>query len=613
MRIKRIQIEEGFLNGFDLTLTQGLNVFIGARGTGKTSIIELIRYGLNSKNHTGESHTRSLEHARAVLAGGEVAVTLTDEEHDFVVTRSASADEPFSSEYFQPPIVLSQTEIETLGLSDSGRLSLIDGFILDRGTLLAEEARAVSSVRSTYKEINALEKEISALSEGGVAETEKLLRHLAELEQIQEKLQAGSKEYEKRQVALKELGEQTAALVVSEDILNRFADSTAKWKNDLSNLLSQNSGLDSWGHAPAEDPLITFRERYNSNTLQARVLVDSFDELAKLAEEKTRELRTKRLEIDKSARSIRTDLEKFVEGAGANAKNIVAIRTQLAQLHSKKNIFSERVAKLTALRSKRDVEFEIIESIRTLRFGRRLEIAYKISKDLSPHIKIEVERSAHYSEYTKALTNALRGSGIKYTELIPDLAAHVSPKELVDLCENKDFVSLAELIEIPKERAARIIGHLSEYGLADIITCNIEDNVRMTLLDGVEYKDIATLSAGQRCTVVLSIVLQHKERTLIIDQPEDHLDNAFIASTVIKSLRERKGLGQVILSTHNANIPVLGEADLVIELTSDGRNGYIQLAQPLKHPDAVQAITNVMEGGRDAFLLRSKFYAINYI
>ena len=98
---------------------------------------------------------------------------------------------------------------------------------------------------------------------------------------------------------------------------------------------------------------------------------------------------------------------------------------------------------------------------------------------------------------------------------------------------------------------------------------------------------------------------------MVIDQPEDHLDNAIITSTVIKALRERKGSGQVILSTHNANIPVLGEADLVVELTSDGRNGFIQLCAPLEHPKAVEAISNVMEGGRDAFSRRADFYRKN--
>jgi hypothetical protein len=94
----------------------------------------------------------------------------------------------------------------------------------------------------------------------------------------------------------------------------------------------------------------------------------------------------------------------------------------------------------------------------------------------------------------------------------------------------------------------------------------------------------------------------------VIDQPEDHIDNAFITDTVIKALQDIKLRGQIILSTHNANIPVLGGADLVIELGSDGRNGYVQVCKPLDDVEAVGAITEVMEGGRQAFRDRAEFY-----
>lgn len=56
------------------------------------------------------------------------------------------------------------------------------------------------------------------------------------------------------------------------------------------------------------------------------------------------------------------------------------------------------------------------------------------------------------------------------------------------------------------------------------------------------------------------------ERILIVDQPEDHIDNAFIADTLIKSILARPANGQLLFSTHNANIPVLGSATLSYSL-----------------------------------------------
>ena len=150
---------------------------------------------------------------------------------------------------------------------------------------------------------------------------------------------------------------------------------------------------------------------------------------------------------------------------------------------------------------------------------------------------------------------------------------------------------------------------MREGGIGDIATCLIEDSVDFYLLDGTEFKELSHLSTGQRCTVILPIVLEHRDRIIIVDQPEDHIDNAFIAETLIKSIRNRSNNSQIIFTTHNANIPVLGEADRVIYMASDGRRGYVKLEQSLEHKDTVSAINSVMEGGKEAFETRAKFYA----
>ena len=110
----------------------------------------------------------------------------------------------------------------------------------------------------------------------------------------------------------------------------------------------------------------------------------------------------------------------------------------------------------------------------------------------------------------------------------------------------------------------------------------VEDNVRLQLLDGQDYKDIRQLSTGQRCTVILPLVLQHTRTMLIVDQPEDHIDNAFIVDTLIRSLVSRDQDSQIIFSTHNANIPVLGNADRVMQLGSDGMRGFVVASAPLE-------------------------------
>ena len=93
-----------------------------------------------------------------------------------------------------------------------------------------------------------------------------------------------------------------------------------------------------------------------------------------------------------------------------------------------------------------------------------------------------------------------------------------------------------------------------------------------------------------------------------MDQPEDHLDNAFVASTLVPSLRQRGESDQYIVTTHNANIPVLGEAQRVVVMDSDGERGFARHQGPLDDPETVDAVTSILEGGAAAFARRARFY-----
>jgi hypothetical protein len=94
-----------------------------------------------------------------------------------------------------------------------------------------------------------------------------------------------------------------------------------------------------------------------------------------------------------------------------------------------------------------------------------------------------------------------------------------------------------------------------------------------------------------------------------LDQPEDHLDNAFVVGTLVKAIRARGGSAQTIIATHNPNIPVLGNADFVAHLESDGDRCFVQVTGALDDVAVVNSITNIMEGGREAFQRRAAFYA----
>jgi len=128
-------------------------------------------------------------------------------------------------------------------------------------------------------------------------------------------------------------------------------------------------------------------------------------------------------------------------------------------------------------------------------------------------------------------------------------------------------------------------------------------------MDDGSYRRLDELSGGQQVSVLLSLLLETSDdRPLVIDQPEDQLDNRFLFETVLPALKRLKGKRQVIVATHNANIVVNGDADLVIQLEATACRGRIACAGAIEDPGVRGAILRTVDGGKEAFLLRRRKY-----
>ena len=129
----------------------------------------------------------------------------------------------------------------------------------------------------------------------------------------------------------------------------------------------------------------------------------------------------------------------------------------------------------------------------------------------------------------------------------------------------------------------------------------------MELEDGPRRLD--QLSGGQRVSLILSLLLETSdERALIVDQPEDELDNRFLSDTVLPALKRLKGRRQIIVATHNANIVVNGDADQVIVLEATANRGGVAQAGAIEDAGVRDAIVQTVDGGDRAFQLRYRKY-----
>lgn len=606
MYIERIQIEEGFLDGLDVALEAGLNVIIGARGTGKTSLIELIKFCLDVRGHTPDATKRSLDHALSVLGGGQVTVILADGDRRVVVSRTASDPAPRSNGSYLPPLAFSQTEIETVGLQSSGRLSLLSSFV-PASTQAAAESEAAGVARSLTAQAASFRRELDELQRR-LAEMPAIDAELAKLAPSEQQLSNLSVQANQKKQILDALSVEISKKAVASSMLERLREGIGRWGLMIESAVGGRPHEEAWPEQDGPNPMVGMHERFeraqNHLKLALAELSQSEADVASVAASRD----AARIAAEEQARQLRKELEALQAGAGNIARQGQQLRERQAQLLALKAVHDQKRQELALLLAQRSNALDHLDELREARFVARESAAKQLNKVLSPRVRISVTRSGQFESYAAAIVDALKGSGLRYGDLAPALAKNVSPRDLLEAVEQDDVASIAEAAVLSTDRTARLMAYLREADLGALGTANVEDLVDFKLLDGADYKDIGELSTGQRCAVVLPIVLQHKDRIVIVDQPEDHIDNAFIADTLIVSVLARDPNSQIIFSSHNANIPVLGEANRVIQLGSDGKRGFVLTAASLDTPEAVKAITTVMEGGLKAFDLRKTFY-----
>jgi hypothetical protein len=176
-----------------------------------------------------------------------------------------------------------------------------------------------------------------------------------------------------------------------------------------------------------------------------------------------------------------------------------------------------------------------------------------------------------------------------------------------------DDVEATKLIENcvwrkPDEDAAVDVVDAGAVGpLLELAERRIDDRVRI-MLNG---KPVDELSPGQRSSAMLPLIALAETDPLIIDQPEDNLDNAMVGDTLTRILADLKERRQIIVSTHNPNIVVGGDAEQVIVLDASAVDAArIEYTGSIDDAGVIDAVLTIMEGGREAFDARRKRYRI---
>jgi hypothetical protein len=236
----------------------------------------------------------------------------------------------------------------------------------------------------------------------------------------------------------------------------------------------------------------------------------------------------------------------------------------------------------------------------------------QLNEQLTDVVRIEFPVDGDRSAFAEQLTEILAGSGMTNRPAqVAELCSRLTPAELVKAVHEKDVDCLCDTAGLTPANATVVQRHLTETHLMPIERIDTPSMPRVMLKREGEtsYSDLSKLSVGEQCSAVLSIGLLNKAKPLVIDQPEDELDHAFVTQSIVESMRTVKPGRQILTATHNPNIPVLGDAEMVFRVSH--RPGAqiceIKCAGGIEEP-AVTAEVQMLEGGAEAFERRRRRY-----
>ena len=261
----------------------------------------------------------------------------------------------------------------------------------------------------------------------------------------------------------------------------------------------------------------------------------------------------------------------------------------------------------------------------------RMSILSRINKTLKGQVLLTLNKD--YTNVYRVIEEIIQSSRAKHNLVAEDMIVLSSRlKYLLDKAKkenlrwifpvcvlNNDIQLLSEYYSIDEESSKEIIKLVrpifkKSYVLEiprDIVEFSY--NVNMGISKNESFLGRNKLSMGQKAVAMLLIVVTAAHdlgdnRPLIIDQPEDDLDNIYIYSSLVKEFRKVKNSRQLLFATHNPNIPISGDAENILILESNGRNGLIKSTGSIDRIGISKNVLNILEGGSEALALRNLKY-----
>jgi ATPase subunit of ABC transporter with duplicated ATPase domains len=315
-------------------------------------------------------------------------------------------------------------------------------------------------------------------------------------------------------------------------------------------------------------------------------------------------------EKEKSEKEIE-DVKRKLGEEKLQPEKLEELTRQKARIESLLKEFKKHEEQLGSLKKERKELKEKIKDVRHALFKIRENEIREINLKLKGKVRINVIYEGEKKGFKKYISNLLQGSGL-HKDAIDSL---VETEGLaVDGILISDFIAsgkakIMEKFNLTDKMAERLIEYLKDKNkLFELETLFPEDLIEIELDVEGKFTSLAKLSPGQKATALLLLMFIMEDRILILDQPEEDLDNRFIYEDVVHILRGLKGGRQIITATHNANIPVIGDSELIVVLDKQEEQCKLIDRGSIDKQTIKEDVKKIMEGGEEAFIRRAEKY-----
>jgi AAA domain len=620
--IHAIRVSGGYLDGVHAVLSGHLDTVIGGRGTGKSTLIECLRFALDVLPKGMQARKQHLEIVKENLGRelGRVEVEVTaSAQHGkrYVVTRRHGEAPIVRDDLGQVSTLLprdllpeidiyGQNEIYELAQDESSRLRLLERFLPQDHDARMQLEQVQRRLRENGEQLT------KALDDA-----DQLKAQVNRLPKLQEQLQGydalGLKDKlarvpmleRERQIeahAREELGRVLSALLALADALPDVTFISDKALEGLPNAAAL---------AVLRAVLEHLRNSMSDLLKQGKATVAQAEAAMQAARDKWLAAQSAaQTDIDNALRGLPSTAGRTGQQIGVDYQRLQQEIERIRPLSTRATTFTQLIEGLQ--QDRRNLLAQLSDQ-RHHRLQALQAATKRLNKRLDGRLRVEIEPEGDRQPLKDFLLECkLEGVGERRLAWIDDRST-VSPIHLAESIRagqgtlEVDWgltpVVAEALAKLPRSKLLA----LESLELAHRV--RIELNVAHGEVPPV-FKALDKLSTGQQCTAILHLLLLDNRDPLVMDQPEDNLDNAFIAERIVRELRQAKTQRQFIFATHNANIPVFGDAEWIGVFSATESRGSLDAAAQgsIDVPFIRDNVATILEGGREAFMQRKAKY-----